>query len=39
MDLKATEEGYGLYKKMGFEDGKSDYFDMRYWIGQGNTDG
>lgn len=39
VDLKATGEGYGLYKKMGFEDGKSDYFDMRYWIGQGNTDG
>lgn len=33
VNLKATKEGYGLYKKLGFEDGEAVYTDMRYRIG------
>ncbi|WP_408072240.1 GNAT family N-acetyltransferase [Butyrivibrio sp. JL13D10] len=28
-DLKATEEGYSLYKKIGFEERNQKYKDMR----------
>ena len=29
IDLKATEEGYSLYKKIGFEERNQKYKDMR----------
>ena len=30
VELKATEDGYGLYKKVGFKDAVSKYHDMKY---------
>lgn len=30
IDLKATDEGYSLYKKLGFEDKSQKYKDMQY---------
>lgn len=30
VELKATDEGYGLYKKLGFEDTVSKYHNMKY---------
>ena len=30
VELKATEDGYGLYKKVGFKDTVSKYHDMKY---------
>lgn len=32
VELKATEKGYGLYRKLGFEENTSVYTDMRYWV-------
>ncbi|QJU17650.1 GNAT family N-acetyltransferase [Blautia pseudococcoides] len=34
VDLKATKDGYGLYRKLGFEENTSAYTDMRYWVGE-----
>ena len=31
VELKATEDGYGLYKSLGFEDEKSKYHSMRWY--------
>ena len=36
IDLKATEEGYGLYKKLGFADKDHKYKDMRLKLSQGD---
>ncbi|WP_051540356.1 GNAT family N-acetyltransferase [Ruminococcus sp. FC2018] len=30
VELKATEDGYGLYKKVGFKDAASKYHNMKY---------
>lgn len=30
VELKATEDGYGLYKKIGFKDAVSKYHNMKY---------
>ena len=30
VELKATEDGYGLYKKIGFKDAVSKYYNMKY---------
>ena len=30
VELKATEDGYGLYKKVGFKDAVSKYHNMKY---------
>ena len=34
VELKATDEGYGLYKKLGFEDTVSKYHNMKYIFGK-----
>ena len=31
VELKATEDGYGLYKSLGFEDERSKYHSMRWY--------
>lgn len=35
IDLKATDEGYSLYKKLGFEDNSRNYKDMRLKLENG----
>ena len=37
VELKATEDGYGLYKSLGFEDERSKYHSMR-WYDKKETD-
>ena len=32
IELKATEDGYPLYKLLGFEDEHSHYHDMKYYF-------
>ena len=31
VELKATEDGYGLYKSLGFEDVRSKYHALRWY--------
>nr|WP_302417976.1 GNAT family N-acetyltransferase [Blautia marasmi] len=38
VDLKATKDGYELYRKLGFKENTSVYTDMRYWV-EKNVDG
>lgn len=35
VELKATEDGYGLYKSLGFEDERSRYHSMRWYDKKG----
>ena len=35
VELKATEDGYGLYKSLGFEDEMSKYHSMRWYQASG----
>ena len=32
IDLKATDEGYPIYEKVGFKETEHRYRDMRYWV-------
>ena len=36
VELKATDEGYSLYRAMGFEDAVSKYHNMKYIIDSRN---
>ena len=36
VELKATEDGYGLYRRLGFENAVSKYRDMKYIIDGSN---
>ena len=37
VELKATEDGYRLYKSLGFEDTVSKYHNMKFIIGTDNS--